>query len=154
MEFYLEDFEPGCVLQTPSVTITQAQIIDFAKQYDPQPYHLDADEARRSVFGGLVAGGFQIAALAWALALRSGYFDHCAMAGLGVDELRWRAPLRPEDTVKCAMEVLQVRHSISRSDSGIIVFRYIMTNQNNEIILTLKLTQMLKRRPKVADSIS
>lgn len=147
-ERYLEDFTPGLRITTPSFTLTEEELVDFAHKYDPQPYHLDREAARESVFGGLVAGGFQTAALGWALALRSGWFDACAMAGIGVDELRWLLPLRVDDTVTCHLEVLENHPSRSRPDRGVAVIRYDLTNAQDDLILTMKLTQMLRRRPE------
>jgi acyl dehydratase len=99
--YYLEDFTPGTRITTPSFTLREDELLDFAHKYDPQPFHTDAEAAKGSVFGGLVAGGFQTAALAWRLALRTGCFEHSAMAGIGIDELRWLRPLRVDDTVSC-----------------------------------------------------
>ena len=145
--FYLDDFHPGNVYETPAVTVTREQLIGFAREYDPQPFHLDDAAGNASVFGGIAAGGFQTAALAWALGLRTGMFDDCAMAGIGVDELRWRLPLKPGDPLNCKMTVIDHRPSQSEADRGIATFVYDMTNQNGEVIMTLKLIQMLKRRP-------
>lgn len=145
---YLEDFTPGTIIDTPPHTVTEAEIIDFAKRYDPQYYHTDPHAACRSIFAGLVAGGFQTAALVWALALRTGWFEHCAMAGIGVDELRWLAPLRPGDAVRCRITVIDNRVSRSKPDRGVIVGRYDLFNQHRERILTLTMTQMLRRRPR------
>ena len=147
-KYYLEDFPVGCVFQTPSVRISDEQIIAFARDYDPQYYHLDAEAAKSSVFGGLVAGGFQTASLAWALGLKTGLFEHCAMAGIGVDNLRWLKPLRAGDTIQCTLECIENRPSGSKPDRGHVIFRYVMTNQHGETILTLDLIQMLRARPK------
>jgi acyl dehydratase len=148
--WYLEDFTPGRRITTPSFTLREDELVDFARKYDPQAFHLDTEAAKNSVFGGLVAGGFQTAALAWALALRTGCFDECAMAGVGVDGLRWLRPLRVNDTVSCTLEVLENNPSTSKPDRGVVVIRYDMTNQDGEKILTLKLTQILRRRPHEA----
>ena len=145
--YFLEDFGVGDVYETPSVTVTREQLVDFARQYDPQPYHLDDEAGDSSVFGGLSAGGFQIASMAWALGLRTGYFDQCAMAGIGIDELRWHRPLKPGDTIKCKMEVVENRLSRSKPDRGVATFRYEMTNQNNDAVMALTLIQMLRRGP-------
>lgn len=145
--FYLEDFKLGNVYETPSITVTREQLVGFAREYDPQPFHLDDTAGNASVFGGIAAGGFQTAALAWTLGLRTRMFDDCAMAGIGIDELRWRLPLKPGDTIKCKMTVIENRPSQSKPDRGIATFVYDMINQNGEVIMTLKLIQMLKRRP-------
>lgn len=142
--YFLEDFPVGIVFQTPSIRIPDEQVVEFARVYDPQYYHLDPEAAKNSVFGGLVAGGFQTAALAWALGLKTRLFDHCAMAGIGVDELRWLKPLRAGDTVQCTLQCVSNVPSQSRPDRGVVTFHYIMTNQRGETIMTLNLIQMLR----------
>ncbi len=144
---YLQDFIPGEVIHTPRLRVTEAELIAFAERYDPQYYHTDPRAASQSIFGGLVAGGFQTAALSWALALRTGLFDRCAMAGVSLEGLRWFEPLRPDDTVRCEITVLSNRPSRSKPDRGVIEARYDLFNQHDIKILTLTLTQMLARRP-------
>lgn len=144
---YLEDFIPGEVIHTPRLRVTEEELIAFAKRYDPQYYHTDPSAASQSIYGGLVAGGFQTAALTWALALRTGMFDRCAMAGIGLDGLRWFEPLRPDDTVRCEITVLSTRPSRSKPDRGVIEACYDLFNQHDIKILTLTLTQMFARRP-------
>ena len=93
-EYYLDDFEPNVAHLSPPRTISVEEAIGFARRYDPQYFHTDPVAARDSAFGGLVCGGFQTAALAWALVLESRMFDQCPIAGIGVDELRWLAPVK------------------------------------------------------------
>lgn len=147
-KYFLEDFPVGEIFRTPSVRISDEQVVEFARVYDPQYYHLDPEAAKNSVFGGLVAGGFQTAALSWALGLKTGLFDHCAMAGIGVDGLRWLKPLRAGDTVQCTLECIANTPSATRNDRGVVTFHYVMTNQDNETIMTLNLIQMLRSRQK------
>ncbi len=143
---YLEDFPVGSRFTTPTVTVSDQQVVEFARQYDPQYYHLDPVAAKNSVFGGLVAGGFQTAAFAWALGLKTGLFDHCAMAGIGIDELRWLKPLRAGDSIQCTFECISNIPSVKKSDRGVVTFHYVMTNQDNQTIMTLNLIQMLRSR--------
>lgn len=82
-EWYLEDFEPGVTYESPSHKITEEEAIGFAQRYDPQYFHVDPIAARDSLFGGLICGGFQTAALAWALVLQSRMFDQCPLTGIG-----------------------------------------------------------------------
>ena len=145
-DYYLEDFEPGHVYSSPTYTITDEEALDFARRYDPQYFHLDPVAARESVFGGLVLGGFQTAALAWALVLRTGMFDQCAMAGIGLDEVRWHKPVRPGDCLRCDFTLLDARPSKSHPDGGIARFRYEMRNQRDELVLSLVMIQLLRRR--------
>src|SRR4029077_6907704 len=122
------------------------EALDFARRYDPQYFHLDPVAARDSVFGELVLGGFQTAALAWALVLSTGMFDKSAMAGIGLDELRWHKPVRPGESLRWEFPLLEARASRAHSDRGVARFRYEVKNQRDEIVLTLIMIQMLRRR--------
>ena len=146
-DYYLEDFEPGRTYASPTHTISEEEALGFARRYDPQYFHLDPIAARDSVFGGVVIGGFQTAALAWALVQRTGMFEKSAMAGIGVDELRWHKPVRPGETLRCLFSLLDARASRTHDDRGVARFRYEVRNQRNEIVLSLIMIQMLRRRP-------
>lgn len=147
-DFYFEDFELGKVFTSPSMEVGEDLIVDFARIYDPQYFHLDRERARESVFGGLVAGGFQTAALAWGLALRTGMFRDCALAGLGIDRLRWHTPLRAGDVVHARFWLLEGRPSNTRPGAGVATFQYEVRSQRDEVLLTLQLAQLLKYRPR------
>lgn len=146
-DYYLEDFEPGRTYTSPSRTVSEAEALDFARRYDPQYFHLDPAAARDSVFGGLVLGGFQTAAISWALVQQTRMFDASAIAGIGVDELRWHKPVRPGDTLRCDFMLLDARASRTQTDRGIARFRYELKNQRDEAVLSLVIIQMLRRRP-------
>jgi acyl dehydratase len=146
-DYYLEDFEIGRMYTSPERTVTEQEALDFARRYDPQYFHLDPVAARDSVFGGLVIGGFQTAAIAWALVQQTRMFDASAIAGIGIDELRWHKPVRPGDTLRCDFTLLEARASRTQSDRGIARFRYELKNQRGEIVLSLAIIQMLRRRP-------
>jgi len=146
-DYYLEDFEPGRTYTSPSLTVTDAEAVDFARRYDPQYFHLDPVAARDSVFGGLVLGGFQTAAISWALVQQTRMFDASALAGIGVDELRWHKPVRPGDTLRCDFTLIDARASRTQDDRGIVRFRYELKNQRDELVLSLVIIQLLRRRP-------
>ncbi|MQM39021.1 hypothetical protein KBTX_03042 [wastewater metagenome] len=146
MSLYLEDLQPGRRIGTGELTLDKQQMLTFAQAYDPQPFHLDEAAAARSVFGGLVASGFQTAALAWVLALRTGCFDESNLAGIGIDELRWKKPLVAGETVSCRLEVIEGRPSASKPDRGTVVIRYDLVNRAGELLLTMKLIHVVKRR--------
>jgi acyl dehydratase len=145
-DYYLDDLKPGDAFSSPNLVLTEQDLIEFAEKYDPQPFHLDRDAAKASHFGGLVAGGFQTAALAWALAQRTGVFRKCSLAGVGIDGLRWRKPVRAGDVLTCRFELLKTRISSSRPGQGIAVWRFDVFNQRDEIVLTMRMTQLLKCR--------
>jgi len=145
-DYYLDELKPGDAFRSPSFVLTERDLIEFAEKYDPQPFHLDRDAAKASHFGGLVAGGFQTAALAWALAQKTGVFRKSSLAGIGVDGLRWRRPVWVDDTLICRFELLKTRISSSRPGQGIAVWRFDVFNQRDEIVLTMRMTQLLKCR--------
>lgn len=146
-DFYFEDFVPEKRFVSPSFMATPAEIVAFAERYDPQYYHLDAVRARESIFEGLVCAGFQTASLSWGLALRTGLFDKCAVAGIGLDELRWLAPLREGDSVRASFWLVSGELSRSRPGLARATFQYEMLNQHDAVVMRLKMTQLLRCRP-------
>ncbi len=147
-DYFFDDVKPGDTFTSPSFVLTEEELTGFARTYDPQPFHVDAKAAAATHFGGLVAGGFQTAALTWMLALRTEVFRECAIAGLGIEKLRWLKPVRPGDTLTCRFEALQTRLSSSRPDVGIATWRFDLINQRDELVLTMRMSQLLKRRPE------
>ena len=143
---YLDDLFPGQHFNTPGITLTEADIIDFALRYDPQPFHLDANAAANSPYGGLIASGFQSLALCFRLFIQSGMLAESSMGSPGIDELRWLAPVRPGDTLHTEIEVIEVRPSKSKPDRGIARLRYHAVNQRGEVVLTLIINHLLRRR--------
>lgn len=143
---YLDELEPGQVFRTGGCTFTEAEIIDFAWRYDPQPFHIDVGAAERSPYGGLIASGFQSLAICFRLFIQSGIFTESSMGGPGIDELRWHAPVRPGDTLRCEVEVLDVRPSNSKPDRGIARLRYQARNQRDETVLSFVVIHLLLRR--------
>ena len=146
-DLYLDDFKPGDKFTTGSVTITEKQIVEFAKQYDPQPFHIDPAAAKESIFGGLIASGFQTMALGFRLVCDSGVLKAASLGSPGMDELRWLRPVRPGDTLSVEIEVKEVRPSQSKPDRGIARMAYRYRNQRGEDVLTVTSMQLMKRRP-------
>ena len=143
---YLDDLIPGQQFTTPGVTLTEAEIIDFAWRYDPQAFHLDANAAANSPYGGLIASGFQSLAVCFRLFIQSGVLAESSLGSPGIDELRWLAPVRPGDTLHCTIEVLEVRPSSSKPDRGIARLRYRAVNQRQEAVLSFIVNHLLRRR--------
>ncbi|MBK7414368.1 MAG: MaoC family dehydratase [Dechloromonas sp.] len=143
---YLDDLFPGQHFKTPGITLTEADIIDFDLRYDPQPFHLDVNAAAESPYGGLIASGFQSLALCFRLFIQSGMLAESSMGSPGIDELRWLAPVRPGDTLHTEIEVIEVRPSKSKLDRGIARLRYHAVNQRGEVVLTLIINHLLRRR--------
>ncbi len=143
---YLDDLVPGQQFTTPGVTLTEAEIIDFAWRYDPQAFHLDANAAAASPYGGLIASGFQSLAICFRLFIQSGILAESSLGSPGIDELRWLAPVRPGDTLHCEVEVLEVRPSSSKPERGIARLRYTAVNQHPEVVLSFIVNHLLRRR--------
>lgn len=144
---YLDDLTPGQQFTTPGVTLTEAEIIDFAWRYDPQSFHLDANAAADSPYGGLIASGFQSLAICFRLFIQSGILADSSMGSPGIDALRWLAPVRPGDTLHSEIEVLEVRPSASKPDRGIARLTYQAVNQRGEAVLSFIVIHLLRRRP-------
>jgi acyl dehydratase len=129
---YLEDFTVGQTFSSPRHVIDKEQILRFAREFDPQPFHLDDDAARSSIFGGLAASGWHTAALTMRLLADSELEPAGGLIGAGFDELRWPRPVRPDDELHLHIEVLDVRTSRSRPMQGILKIRTTTINQRGE----------------------
>ena len=145
---YLDDLTPGQNFKTPGVTLTEAEIIDFAWRYDPQSFHLDANAAAKSPYGGLIASGFQSLAVCFRLFIQSGVLAESSLGSPGIDELRWLAPVRPGDTLHCEVEVLEVHPSRTKPDRGIARLRYQAVTQRPEVVLSFVVNHLLRRNNK------
>ena len=145
---YFEDFAVGEVLKPSArVRVEKDEIIAFAKKYDPQPFHLDEEAARKSIFGRLVASGWHTAAMTMSLVARSEYRAAGGSIGLGFDELRWPIPVFPGDELRIESEILELRPSKSRPDRGLMKLRTRTLNQNGEAVQELIANAMVPRRP-------
>ncbi len=142
---FFEDFTQGRVFVTPGFTVTDSAIIEFAFKYDPQPFHLDREAAQHSIFGGLVASGFQTMALSFRLFAQTGALKN-NLGGPGVDAIRWPMPVHEGDTIHCRVTVAEARASGSKRDRGIITWGFETLNQKDEIVMTAKFISFMKRR--------
>ena len=129
---YLEDFAVGQTYGSPRLRVDEARAIDFAKEFDPQPFHLDDTAARGTIFGGLAASGWHTAAMTMRLLVEGELKPAGGIIGLGFDEFRWPRPVRPGDELHLTSEILEVRPSKSRPDQGLVKVRTTTFNQNNE----------------------
>jgi acyl dehydratase len=144
---YLEDFKPGDELASPGATITEAQIIDFALTFDPQPFHVDVTAAAAGPFGGLIASGFHTLALSFRLFWQTGALNEGSIGSPGIDEVRWLRPVRPGDTLRVVVKVLETRPSRSKPDRGVVKVQYTTSNQHGETVLTVIGNQLVRTRP-------
>ena len=145
--YYLDDFAVGQVFATGRLKIDADQIKAFAKQFDPQPFHLDEEAAKNSVFRGLAASGWHTAALTMRLMAEGEFKPAGGIIGVGFDELLWSRPVRPGDELYAKSEILEVRPSKSRSDRGLIRVRTTTYNQNDEAVQSFVGNLIVPRHP-------
>ena len=143
---YFEDFVLGAIHEFGSVTITEPEIIAFARQFDPQVMHTDPVAAAAGPTGGLIASGWHTIGLMMRM-----YADHYlpenGLPGPGVDEVRWYKPVRPGDTLRVRVTILDTRLSVSKPDRGIIHPLLEVLNQNGDVVMSVKPVNLVRRRP-------
>jgi acyl dehydratase len=145
---YFEDFHVGQVLELGTYQVSREEILAFARQYDPQPFHLDEEAGRQSIFGGIIASGWQTAAICHRLLVESLLKNSASMGSPGLDELRRLLPVRPGDTLSARIEVLASTPSRSKADRGSIKTRMETRNQKGEVVMTELATVLFRRRPE------
>ena len=147
-ERFFEDFTIGQIFASARrLRVGRDEIVAFAEQFDPQPFHLDEQSARHSIFGGLVASGWHTAALTMRLVVESEFRSATGTTGLGFDGLRWPVPVRPGDELRIESEVLDVRLSKSRPDQGLMKTRILTLNQQRQVVQELVANELVPRRP-------
>ena len=144
---FLEDFAVGQTFRSGRVRIDTERIKTFAAEFDPQPFHLDEEAARDTIFGGLAASGWHTAAITMRLLVESDLKPAGGIVGAGADEFRWPRPVRPGDELRTESEVLEVRPSRSRPDQGLIKVRTTTLNQNDEAVQVIVANLLVRRRP-------
>ncbi len=147
MRRYFEDFSIGETWTSKDVSLSQDDIIRYARENDPQPIHIDPEAAAAGRFGTVIASGWQVAALSMRLFVEAGGYGETPMVGLGIDELRWRRPVRPGDTLRVTREVVATERHRTRPEFGIIRTRVTMTNQDGEAVMTLFTLGQVPARP-------
>lgn len=145
---YFEDFVVGEVNELGTRGLSQEQIVSFAREYDPQPFHVDPDAAKASIYGGLIASGWQTVAVFMSLLVNGLLKDTASLGSPGVDGVQWLKPVRPGDRLSARLRVLEAAPSKSRPDRGIIKSQGEMTNQAGELVMTIRATNFFGRRPK------
>lgn len=143
---FFEDFKVGDRFVSGGMTMTEAAIIDFARQWDPQPFHTDPEFASNWTFGGLIASGLHTMAATLRLWLDLGIFRACSLGSPGIGEVQFPRPVRPGDTLRVVSDIVQLRPSASRPDRGIARLRQVTINQLGEQVMEQETTVFLKRR--------
>ncbi len=143
---YFEDYTPGAVYEYGDITVTEAEILDFARAFDPQPMHADPSSAAQGPFQGLIASGWHTGGIMMRL-----FADHylsrvASIASPGLDELRWPAPVRPGDSLRLRLTVVEARRSRSKPGRGLVRTHAELINQNGDSVLTVTAMNILRAR--------
>jgi acyl dehydratase len=148
---WFEDLSLGMKFRSASVQITADEIKQFAARFDPQPFHLDDEAARQTIFKGLAASGWHTAAIAMSLVVQTRPFGRHPLIGLGVDGLRWMLPVRPDDRLHVEGEIVSLTRPRTKPQ-GIVLAKWIMYNQNGEAVYTFTPIGSVPCRPDAATS--
>jgi acyl dehydratase len=143
---YFEDYPVGAVYTGGAIDVSEAEILDFARRYDPQPMHVDKEGAAHGRYGGLIASGWHTGALMMQM-LATHFVPEGNLASPGLDELRWLLPVRPGDRLTLRVTVLEARRSRSKPDQGIVKSLVEVVNQNGEVAMSLKPISLMRCRP-------
>lgn len=142
-----EDFPVGLVIETAGMTLSKEDMVAFARQFDPQPFHVDEDAARHSHYGGLIASGWHTAAVAMRLYCDAVLRRAASHGSPGVENLRWLRPVRPGDTLRVRVEVIEARPSRSKPDMGLVRSRWQVLDRRDETVMEMEGWGMFGRRP-------
>jgi acyl dehydratase len=145
-ERYFEDYQVGEVVEFGNYLITEAEIIEFARRYDPQPFHVDAVAAQSSNYGGLIASGWLTGCAVMRMLVDHFISPLSSMGSPGLDELRWPRPVRPGDRLRVRLSILAARQSQTKPDRGLIQMHQEAVNQNDEVVMTIRGWGMYKCR--------
>lgn len=147
---YFEDYVPGSVHDLGTVVVSEAEIVEFARRYDPQDFHTDPERARQSIYGGLIASGWHTAALMMRLLVDEFLSPVASLGSPGIDELRWLQPVRPGDRLAVRVRILEARRSQSKPDRGIVRSVIELHNQDGTLVMTMKAINLFLARERPA----
>jgi acyl dehydratase len=144
---YFEDFPAGEVVEFGDREVIAEEIIAFARQFDPQPFHLSEEAGRASVAGGLIASGWHTTSMMMRMICDAMLVDVAGQGSPGMDSIDWLKPVRPGDRLRVRRTTVSARSSRSRPDIGVIEARFELMNQNREIVMTQQGSMFFRRRP-------
>jgi acyl dehydratase len=145
---YWEDFHVGDEAVHGTHEITEEEIVRFAREFDPQPFHVDPEAAAGGPFGGLIASGWHTAALYMGMLVRSLLLDSASLGSSGVEELRWLVPVRPGDALTARSRIVDAWPSESNPSRGTIVGEHELVNQRGDVVMRLRARSQMARRPR------
>jgi len=144
---YFDDYLPGATYDCGSVSVGEDEIVSFARQFDPQPFHVDPGAAARGPFGGLIASGWHTAALVMRQLVDHYLPEEASLGSPGLDEMRWPDPVRPGDTLRVRASVVETRRSLSKPDRGIMKTAIEAVNQDGRTVMRATAINFLRVRP-------
>ena len=147
IRYYFEDFSVGRVFDSGTRQLSEQDILGFASEYDPQYFHTDPEAAKQSIFGGLIASGWQTVGVCMRLMCDSYLLETSSLGSPGVDAVRWVKPVYPGDTLRMRATVIAAKPSSSKPDRGIATMRCEVFNQKDELVMHMQSMQMMGRRP-------
>lgn len=151
---HFEDYPPGAMVVYGPIAVEQDAVVDFGRQFDPQPFHVDAQRAAAGPFGGLIASGWHTAGLMMRLLVDHFLPRSAGLGSPGIDELRWLAPVRPGDQLSVRITVTEARRSRSKPDRGLVRSQIEVLNQRDEPVMTLQAMTLMRCRSAVPDVAS
>ncbi|MFA9418183.1 MaoC family dehydratase [Natrinema sp. HArc-T2] len=143
---YLEDISAGATIHCGEVTVSADEIVEFAQQFDPLPIHTDPEAASESRYEGLIASGYHTLSLSVRLLVEEVRSDRAVIAGIGIDNVRWHAPVRPGDTLAVETTIVETRPSESDPTTGIVHEEISVLNQSGTEVLSLENRELVERR--------
>jgi acyl dehydratase len=150
IKYYWEDFPVGKVTEFGSTKVTAEDIVRFASEFDPQPFHLDDEAGKKSLFGGLCASGWHTCSMAMRMMCDAYLLESSSLGSPGLENIRWIKPVRPGDVLRVRLVILEARTLESKPNVGLLRNRWELINQNNEDVMQMEGFAMFGRRP--ADS--
>ena len=144
---YFEDVQVGDVMRFGRYAVTREEIIEYARQFDPQPFHLDEEAAKASMFGGLIASGWHTGAMLMRMVADHMTREHATSGAMGFDDLKWLRPVRPGDVLTVESEIREKIESRSRPDRGTVKIESRVSNQRGEVVMSLVSLVIYLRRP-------
>jgi acyl dehydratase len=138
------DFHPGQVIEAGPYVLSEAELVQFAKAYDPQWFHTDAEAAADSAFGGLIASGWHTCAIAMRLVVDAALKGSESFASPGLEQVRWPNPVRPGDALRLVADVTEVRRSEKRPSLGILRWHWRLFNQREQVVLEVDVTSLFR----------
>ena len=149
-QWYFDDFVPGQEIELGQRTVSEDEIIAFATQFDPQPFHIDREAAAKSIYGGVIASGWHTCAMMMRMVVDGMRCEEASMGSPGLDGVRWLLPVRAGDTIRVRYLTREVKASTSKPDRGIVKSTWVATNQKGEDVCTIDGMAMFRRRPAAA----